>query len=1250
MAEDILYVVSVDARGAVREIRRVREEFAQAGQAGAQASTQVTLSWNQAKQRLSAVWQDIRSGLFMALGIGAIQEFSTALREGIQGAMADIRAMEGLRTVTASLGIAFDQAAASVARLTETGLFEEGTATQVVSRLLRAGLSIQQINELIQVGLPFVQRFREAGLSTAQAFEMLASALSRGRTMGLEYVGLSSAIVRQLEEQTAGMDDAARSAKLFEGVLQAMRQTGGDLMLDLSSAEAGIERLNVAWREAWQEIGRALLPVLRNLADTLTALMPVLHAVGSALSFLGELAGGMSATSIRVMAAAWAAWRLHLLDVAATLVGRVVPAAGAAASAISAMSPVLFAATAGIVAISEAARAFQRSLDADIERIRRDAERMAEFFRILRKAMDDLGLTSAAARRQFREAVQKALEETGLYFDTARQRIVSAGEAFRTVATKTEGEIRVLQKGYVSLAQAVAEGRVPAEQVLGALEALARTHPEHAQAVQALRRAYDELTRSERATAAASSATAAVLTDLKKQLVEIVQAFEAGRTSPLAAALAVERYGGALTRLGPILQRNRQELQRLGLTQEQINTLMSAFRQVRAHEAAEEYQRRARSLREELERHNQAVREMIRAEEERIRQMRGQTIRGLEDVVRAEREWIEAETRLQELQRQGLAAMRATDEQLSESRAAAQAAAQEVNRLAAAWQALGQALPTALGEALADALRGIGGLVQRLFSETGEVGRQLMQVFGGLGQAAGAALGAALGGPAGQAIGSALGNIVGTVIGGLISRLAGAGRRIRSLMSDWGISEQLAQQISATADRIGNTWAATMVHFGDILREKGIRNLREFNDAAVKTRQILSALDSGWISQREAVRAIGDAFQELTKAMDEMGIVGNQAVIALIRDLQHRGLKVPEVIEFINKQLDKASRGFALLADAAVRSTQVTEAQLQLLASVALATFNEAIRNGATFVEALQRIDDPLKKLRENFERLGVQVPDALAKMFRMQDLISANQDILNTIEGVRLALEGLGNIGALSVQDITNAATVLTDQFNQLIAKGFSEQEALAAIAPALDTLAKLAAQYGVELDANTQRLIEQARQQGLLGQEATNVQNMQVVLLSQIVELLGGQIPDAIKRWRDAILGVNDTLESGTARALDDVAARVRAIGSDIANWARNAPREFPVEVRAQHGFAGIVTAPTRFLVGEAGPEFVYVSPRIPSAAPATTQNGGGTPLTIQVFVDGQLTAEEVLREAERHARGGRLGIHVQALTRRR
>jgi hypothetical protein len=87
------------------------------------------------------------------------------------------------------------------------------------------------------------------------------------------------------------------------------------------------------------------------------------------------------------------------------------------------------------------------------------------------------------------------------------------------------------------------------------------------------------------------------------------------------------------------------------------------------------------------------------------------------------------------------------------------------------------------------------------------------------------------------------------------------------------------------------------------------------------------------------------------------------------------------------------------------------------------------------------------------------------------------------------------------------------------MVAQGLDGNQALLLLQPSLQTLWELQQDFGYAVDDSTQALIDQAREQGIVGEGMRDVQERILRVLERIAEVLGAEIPDAARRAADSI-----------------------------------------------------------------------------------------------------------------------------------
>jgi len=213
-----------------------------------------------------------------------------------------------------------------------------------------------------------------------------------------------------------------------------------------------------------------------------------------------------------------------------------------------------------------------------------------------------------------------------------------------------------------------------------------------------------------------------------------------------------------------------------------------------------------------------------------------------------------------------------------------------------------------------------------------------------------------------------------------------------------------------------------------------------------------------------------------------------------------------------------------------------SQVQATGLASAIAGTFGEMIARGASFREALAAIQGPLDTMRKQLQLTGLQGGAAFENLSRMSEI--ANGEITgpltDAISGANAALQGLHNSGILNQEIFSGIAMSATDAYNQIIAQGADGQAALMMMQPTLQTIWKLQQDFGYEVDATTQALLDQAVASGLVGEaQMTDAQKQTAALegiqdaVEQLVVLFGGTLPDAIGKTTQAAVSAASTID---------------------------------------------------------------------------------------------------------------------------
>jgi len=395
-------------------------------------------------------------------------------------------------------------------------------------------------------------------------------------------------------------------------------------------------------------------------------------------------------------------------------------------------------------------------------------------------------------------------------------------------------------------------------------------------------------------------------------------------------------------------------------------------------------------------------------------------------------------------------------------------------------------------------LGGLGGMIGSAISGASKEGRETFARMG-------ASLGQSIGGMFGP-IGSAVGSIVGGLLGGLFKKpkteaekFADSVESVTKSLERYGkVSEATAKAIATDMKDGMSQAAAEAKHFDEILEDIEITqdNVEQLWSDATNT---LGAIASGEISAAEGAETLGSSFNTLLESAQDFGTEGSASMVNFINQVKTSGVEVAEVTDYINDQLG------------VVQGSSMNAAE-------GLAAMAEGVGNNE---EAMARLETQtlavysvLDKISEKHKENGTQASAAIQELLKVREVTEANKGLMSAIEGNLAVLNALGNTGSLNQETLSNAAKEAGNYYNQLTEAGLSGNQALAQMAPTLERLNYLSQEQGLSLDANTQKLINQAEEQGLIKEAQMETNDIMLAGFGEIIKALGGEIPAAMQK----------------------------------------------------------------------------------------------------------------------------------------
>lgn len=401
------------------------------------------------------------------------------------------------------------------------------------------------------------------------------------------------------------------------------------------------------------------------------------------------------------------------------------------------------------------------------------------------------------------------------------------------------------------------------------------------------------------------------------------------------------------------------------------------------------------------------------------------------------------------------------------------------------------------------------------------------------GAAVGASVGGQIGslfGPEGKLIGSAIGAVAGG-IAGLFSKpsWAKAGEEAGRVLGV-AVSKEMAKEIEKTSKTLGISIAnAALLSLPQVMGQGG-RDARSF---AGQVTQLMDAIRTGAVPAAQGMASLADAFRKVADEALNAGSVGDRALVGIILHARQAGQQIPEIQKFVAEQLAAAAQGVGgMVKGIQLTSEEDAKAQAVIFSAAFWAQVKESglLAAADAFGAAFEGLSKKLKEGGFDVEAIFGPVREAMA--------LAGNETFRGAAEGaqgLRQALEGIANAGYLTRDSFAAFGQQAQSAYDQALAGGASQQQALLAIAPLLQSLVSAAQNYGLTLDANTQRLVDQARENGITFR--TDPMDRMVEVLEAIARVLGAELPAAADRFGRAVRDLPSEVSIPVSLELPDI-----------------------------------------------------------------------------------------------------------------
>jgi hypothetical protein len=216
------------------------------------------------------------------------------------------------------------------------------------------------------------------------------------------------------------------------------------------------------------------------------------------------------------------------------------------------------------------------------------------------------------------------------------------------------------------------------------------------------------------------------------------------------------------------------------------------------------------------------------------------------------------------------------------------------------------------------------------------------------------------------------------------------------------------------------------------------------------------------------------------------------------------------------------------------------------LSRITLATFNAEIAQGKDAATAIADVGPSIDQLTKASGEFGFAGNEAFDKLKQWRQLTQDNAGLLASVKGINDMMLAMANIGQLDTQTFADMQTQGLSTYQKLIAAGFTQQQAEAQMKPLLETMIDLHNKRGMKIDEETAKMIEQARQDGVITGDEMKLNDILMQGLGSLIEAVGGKLPEA---WRQMGRAAGDNIDAATGKtrgtlhpAIDDTSAKLQ------------------------------------------------------------------------------------------------------------
>lgn len=232
-----------------------------------------------------------------------------------------------------------------------------------------------------------------------------------------------------------------------------------------------------------------------------------------------------------------------------------------------------------------------------------------------------------------------------------------------------------------------------------------------------------------------------------------------------------------------------------------------------------------------------------------------------------------------------------------------------------------------------------------------------------------------------------------------------------------------------------------------------------------------------------------------------------------------------KIDELLERTLKAGASGLADVFTWMGGQAEMTTDRLNRMGTVGMAMFQAMRAQGMSTLEALRLMGPAIQAALKAAEESGTALTGPFAALADFYRKVEDNKGLVSAIDGLAAAMEALALTGQLNADTFAAMQAEAQSMFDQLIAQGFTAEQALAVMAPLLFAISEAAERYGFALDEATRAQIDQAKSMGLFEnmkspmETLVELQGEMLKVVAALAQYFGAVLPDSVQKYIDKL-----------------------------------------------------------------------------------------------------------------------------------